>query len=192
MFLRAAPEEYGGSQARSRIGAMPEPAYAGATAMQNPNHIYDLHHSSRQCRVLNAPGEARDWTWNLMVPSWIRFHCAMMAAFSFKAQILLYHFPASFNYTIKSKTSRLAVKALCGPFSPPCSPHFPFHLLLNTKCTCEVTLSLLSSPFLELLILPRTAWKDTSSLKPSWIDRTNYSLICATIAHYTYFYCTTQ
>ena len=67
---------YGGSQAGGQIGAyascwpMPEPQqrqiratsviYAQLTAMQD----------------LNPLSEARDGTWNLMVPSQIRFHCA--------------------------------------------------------------------------------------------------------------------
>ena len=47
-----------------------------ATAAQDLSHICDLHHSSRQCRILNPLSEARDGTRNLMVPSWIRFCCA--------------------------------------------------------------------------------------------------------------------
>ena len=47
--------------------------YATATATQDPSHIWDLHHSSGQCRILDPLREARDRTHNLMVPSWIRF-----------------------------------------------------------------------------------------------------------------------
>ena len=61
-FLRAAA--YGGSQARSPVGAT-------ATTTQDPSHVYDLHHSSGQCRFLNPLIEARDRTRNLMVPSQI-------------------------------------------------------------------------------------------------------------------------
>ena len=57
-LFRAAPEAYGGYQARGPIGA----AAAG------------LCHNSRQCRILNPLIEARDQTCNLMVPSWIRFN----------------------------------------------------------------------------------------------------------------------
>ena len=38
------------------------PAYATATAAWDLSCIYDLHHSSRQCRILNPLGEARDRT----------------------------------------------------------------------------------------------------------------------------------
>ena len=48
-------------------------AYATATAMQDPSHICDLHHSSRQCWILNPLSEARDQTCSLMVPSQICF-----------------------------------------------------------------------------------------------------------------------
>ena len=64
LLFRATPATYGGSQARGRIGA---------TAA-------DLHHSSRQRRILNPLGEARDQTHNLMVPSWSCFLGATMGA----------------------------------------------------------------------------------------------------------------
>ena len=63
-----------------RLGVYSElqlPAYATATATLDPSHICELHHSSRQCRILNPPSEARDQTCNLMVPRWILFHCTM-------------------------------------------------------------------------------------------------------------------
>ena len=44
-------------------------AYITATAMWDPSHICDLHHSSRQCRILNPLSEARDRTRNLRDPS---------------------------------------------------------------------------------------------------------------------------
>ena len=49
--------------------------------------ICDAHHSSRRHRILNPLSEARDWTHNLMVPSWICFCCATMGTpyFTFKA-----------------------------------------------------------------------------------------------------------
>ena len=40
------------------------PAYTITTATQDPSHIYDLHHSSRQCQILNPLSEARDRTCN--------------------------------------------------------------------------------------------------------------------------------
>ena len=58
---------YEGSQARGRIGA---------TAIPDPSRACVLHHSSQR-QILNPLSEARDWTHNLMVPSWIRFCCAM-------------------------------------------------------------------------------------------------------------------
>ena len=50
------------------------PAYTTVTAMQDPS-VCDLHHSSRQRRILNPPREARNRTCNLMVPGRICFHC---------------------------------------------------------------------------------------------------------------------
>ena len=54
------------------------PAYTTATATQDPSRIRDLHHSSRQHQILNPLSKARDRTCNLMVPSQICFHYAMM------------------------------------------------------------------------------------------------------------------
>ena len=53
------------------------PVYAIATAMQDPSCVFNLHHTSWQRQVLNPLSKARDRTCNLMVPSWIRFHCTM-------------------------------------------------------------------------------------------------------------------
>ena len=46
-------------------------AYPTATAMPDPSHSFNLHHSSWQCQILNPLIKARDRTHNLMVPSWI-------------------------------------------------------------------------------------------------------------------------
>ena len=64
---------YGGSQARGLIRAVA----TRATATGDPSCICDLHHSSRQQRILNPLSEARDQTCNLMVPSRIHFRCAI-------------------------------------------------------------------------------------------------------------------
>ena len=37
-------------------------------AMQDPSHVCDLNHSSRQCQILNPPNKARDQTCILGVP----------------------------------------------------------------------------------------------------------------------------
>ena len=51
-------------------------AYTTATATWDLTRVYGLHHSSRQCRILNPLSQARDRTCNLMVPSRNRFHGA--------------------------------------------------------------------------------------------------------------------
>ena len=68
-LYRATPAAYRGSQARGLIRAAAA-AYARATAKPDPSR--DLHHSSRQHRILNPLHEARDQTRNLTVPSRIR------------------------------------------------------------------------------------------------------------------------
>ena len=59
-----------------RLGVESElemPAYTIDTAMPDLSHIFHLHHSSWQRRILNLLSKARDRTHNLMVPSWIHF-----------------------------------------------------------------------------------------------------------------------
>ena len=54
-------------------------------AMQDPSHVCNVYHSSQQCQILNSWSEARDRTFNLMVPSQICFCCATK-------RIPLFHF----------------------------------------------------------------------------------------------------
>ena len=60
-LFRAKPAAYRGSQARGPIRAVAS-AYATATATQDLSHVYDLHHSSQQRRILNPLSKARDGT----------------------------------------------------------------------------------------------------------------------------------
>ena len=62
-----------------RLGVKPElQLLATATAMQDPSHVCNLHHSSHQYRILKPLSKAGDWTCNLMVTSGICFRCATM------------------------------------------------------------------------------------------------------------------
>ena len=62
-FLRAVSAAYGNSQARGQMGAI-------AAGLHHSNarsdHIFDLHHSSQQCQILNLLSEARVGTCVLM------------------------------------------------------------------------------------------------------------------------------
>ena len=42
---------------------------------QDLSHVFNLHHSSWQCRIADILSKARDGTQNLMDTSWICFHC---------------------------------------------------------------------------------------------------------------------
>ena len=50
------------------------PACTTATAMQSLSHVYDLHHSSLQCRILNPLREAKDQICIFMDTSQIPLH----------------------------------------------------------------------------------------------------------------------
>ena len=62
-----------------RLGVQLEPqllAYTTAIAMKDPSHIFELHHSSWQCKILNPLSKARDRTHILMDTSWVVSHRA--------------------------------------------------------------------------------------------------------------------
>ena len=61
----AAAAGHGGSQAKGRIGAVAT-GLARAIATWDPSHICYLHHSSRQCWILNTLSKVRDRTWFLV------------------------------------------------------------------------------------------------------------------------------
>ena len=69
-------------------------AYSTATATQDLSRICNLHHSSRQCWILNPMSEVRDRTHIVMDPSWIHNHWAMTELlyhrFFYKNTFLLY------------------------------------------------------------------------------------------------------
>ena len=48
-------------------------AYATATAMQDPNCVCDLHHSSQKHWILNQLSRTRDLTCVLMDTSWVHY-----------------------------------------------------------------------------------------------------------------------
>ena len=47
-----------------------------ATAMPDPSHAFNLHHSSQQHQILNPLNKARDWTCVLIDTSWVCYHWA--------------------------------------------------------------------------------------------------------------------
>ena len=66
-----------------RLGVKSElqlPAYTTATASQDPSHVCDIHHSSRQPWILNPLREARDWTHLLLDAGRVSYLWAMTGA----------------------------------------------------------------------------------------------------------------
>ena len=61
----------GGSQARGLIGAVADGLRQSHSNKGSELCVYDLHHSSQQCQILNPLSEAMDQTQNLVVPSQI-------------------------------------------------------------------------------------------------------------------------
>ena len=77
VFLRLYPRQ----MEVPRLGVKSElqlQAYTTATAMWDPSHICDIHHSSQQGSILNPLGEARDQTPILMDTSQVHYHWVTM------------------------------------------------------------------------------------------------------------------
>ena len=75
-LFRAAYAAYGGSQARGLIGTVTAGLRQSHSSIGSEPHLRPT--PQLMARLDPSPTErgARDGTWNLMVPSWIRFHCA--------------------------------------------------------------------------------------------------------------------
>ena len=86
------------------------PTYATATTTLDQTHVCDLHHSSWQCWTLNPLSEAGDQTCNLMAPSQIHFHCAMMGTPTFTFKLNLSSSSNKYSYEhFKHKKTKLNI-----------------------------------------------------------------------------------
>ena len=87
-----------------RLGVKSElllPVYTIVTAMRHLRHACNLHHGSRQCRIVNLQSEAWDQTRNLMVPRRINFCCTMMGTPRFFTNITWTNtFALTFNISL--------------------------------------------------------------------------------------------
>ena len=71
-FFRVTPTAYGNSQATGQIKAVATSLYHSHSNAR-PTYVFDLHHSSKQCRILDPLSKARDRTCVLMDTSQIHF-----------------------------------------------------------------------------------------------------------------------
>ena len=74
--FRAAPTAYRGSQPGGWIGAVAAGLYHSHSNVGSELHLRPTPQLT-QHQIFNPLSEARDWTWNFMVPSQICFHCTM-------------------------------------------------------------------------------------------------------------------
>ena len=68
------PMAYGSSRARGGFGAVATGLHHSHSSAR-PERVWDLHYSSRQCRILNPLSEARNRTCVLIDTSWVCFCC---------------------------------------------------------------------------------------------------------------------
>ena len=81
--------------------------YTPTTATSDPSRVCDLHHSSQQRWILNPLSQARDRTYNLMIPSqWIRFHWATDRNFK-TIYLPIEHIHIGISYNPKYTVSKL-------------------------------------------------------------------------------------
>ena len=75
-LFRAAPMAYGSSLAKCWIRAIAAGLHCSHSNLGS-EHIWDLHHNSRQGRIPDPLSEARDRTWILMDTSQVCYHWAI-------------------------------------------------------------------------------------------------------------------
>ena len=92
--------------------------YTTAIATPDPSCVCDLQHSSWQCRILHPLSETMDQTHNLMVPSRICFHSAMMGTPTVCVLISLWRNLGSFrDGAIMNKFAMIICVDICASFS---------------------------------------------------------------------------
>ena len=75
-LFRPVSTAYGGSQARSWIGAVASGLHHSHSNARSEPHLWPTPQLTAVLRILNPLSKARDRTCNLTVPSWILFCCA--------------------------------------------------------------------------------------------------------------------
>ena len=89
-LFRATPAADGSSQARGQIGAIADSlCHSHSKKGQDPSHVYNLDHSSRQCRIINPLNEAwilvgfisTEPRWELLIPALLFYSTANLSQF---------------------------------------------------------------------------------------------------------------
>ena len=117
-----------------------------AIAMQDPSHVFDLHHSSGKHWILNPLSQARDPTCNLMVTSRIHFLCTTMGIptyiyFFIFLSIMIYHriSNTSLCYTVGPCCLSILGITVCLCYSQTSNPSLPHTLKVpyfhQRRCT---------------------------------------------------------
>ena len=110
-----------------------------ATAMRYPSHVYDLHQSSRQCRISDPFSEARDQPCILVDTSQICFHCATTGT-PWVCYFSYHTLPPSINPMVLWGDQSWHRHLSWVPLTEPCSgPHTHFsHPSLHTPFCSEL------------------------------------------------------
>ena len=95
-----------------RLGAELElwvPIYATATAMWDPSHVWDLHHSSQQCQIPNPLSEARPG----IEPSCLWMSVGFIMAEPWQELLSLFSFSFSWYHRMWSIFSHAYLPSVC-------------------------------------------------------------------------------
>ena len=134
--------------------------------MPDPSHICDLHHSSQQHWILNLLSEVRDWTFNLMVPSQIHFHCATTGTPQFTILTILPHLPPGLAIIIllsNSLSLTILVLIICGIMQ------------CLSFCDWHISLCIMPSGFIHVIACGKISF---------FLKAEYYSMMCIWMKHF--------
>ena len=119
------------------------PAYATATAMPDPSCVCNLHHSSRQCRILNPLSEARDRTCILMDITWVCYFVTVEP----QGELLYFFYFLSLDFFFRATPAVFGGSQTRGRIGAAAAGHSHSHINTRPESRLQPTPQLTAAPY---------------------------------------------